>query len=155
MFFVITGLGCRRQVQAPLTAVAPIPGMPFLVPIDLSNPEQHAGPRPMPTAEEAIRGHKAVKISAEIMSTMLQRRPVNRAYPPEVQQRHLNGKVTFRAILAEDGTVKALTVLAATDPVFVPAATEMVQSCQYRPYLLNGKPVIVDTTITVNFNESP
>jgi TonB family protein len=147
-------LGCRRQVQAPLTEVAPVPGMPFLVPVDLSNPEQHPFARAMPSADEAARGRKVVKVSAGVSSAMLARRPVNLAYPTEAKEQHLTGKVDFRAILAEDGTVKGLTVLEPADPLFVPAAIAAVQSWQYRPYLLNGKPVAVDTTITVNFSLS-
>ena len=147
-------LGCRRQVQAPLTVVAPVPGLPFVVSVDLSNPEQHPVPREMPSAEEAARGKKVVKVSAAASSAMLARRPVTLAYPAEARERHLTGKVDFRAILAEDGTVKGLTVLGPGDPLFVPAAVAAVQSWQYRPYLLNGKPVAVDTTITVNFSLS-
>ncbi|CAN5678657.1 hypothetical protein BH10ACI4_BH10ACI4_03560 [soil metagenome] len=147
-------MGCRRQVQAPLTAVAPIPGQPWMVMVDLSKPEQHPIARPMPSAEEAARGKHLFSVAPGVMSSMLQRRPVNLAYPAEAQQRHLNGNVVFRAIVAEDGTVKGLTVTEPVDPIFIPAAIAAVQSWRYRPYLLNGKAVTVDTNITVNFTLS-
>jgi outer membrane biosynthesis protein TonB len=145
--------GCRH-VQAPPTAVAPVPGMPFLVPVDRSNPERHPVARAMPSAEEVARGHKVFSVAPGVMESMLQRRPVNLAYPVEARERHLTGKVLFRAIVAEDGTVKGLTVLEANDPIFVPAAITRVQSGRYRPYLLNGKAVAVDTEIAVNFTLS-
>ena len=154
MSFVSCGIGCRR-VQAPLTEVAPVPGLPFVVPVDLSHPEQHLAQRPLPSAEEAARGLKVVKVAEAVSSTMLARRPVNHPYPAEARERHLQGKVVFRAIVDEDGTVKGLTVLEQSDPVFVPAAVATIQGWQYQPYLLQGRAVAMDTTITVNFNADP
>jgi protein TonB len=40
------------------------------------------------------------------------------------------------------------------DPLLVPAALEAVKKWRYRPFLLNGEPVEVETTITVNFDLS-
>jgi TonB family protein len=148
------GVGCRRRVQAPLTMVAPIPGSPYLVLVDLTRPEQHPEMLPMMSAEQAERGRKTVKIAADVAKTMLARRPVNLAYPVEAKERRLSGSVMLRAIVGEDGTVKGLTVLSSSDPSFISAAEASVQSWQYRPYLQNGKATAIDTTVTVNFTYS-
>jgi TonB family protein len=148
------GVGCRRRVQAPLTMVAPIPGSPYYVLVDLTHPEQHPEMVPMMSAEQALQKRRAVKIEPAAASAMLARRPVNLAYPVEAKERRLSGSVVLRTIVGEDGTVKGLTVLSSSDPSFISAAEASVQSWQYRPYLLNGKPAAIDTTVTVNFTYS-
>jgi protein TonB len=104
----------------------------------------------MPTAEEAA-GEHPLRVSAAVAASMLESRPVMLAYPAEAKARHLTGKVLFHAIIAQDGSVKGLTVIKSADPLFVPAAVAAVQSWRYHPYLLNGQPVTMDTTITVIF----
>jgi periplasmic protein TonB len=41
--------------------------------------------------------------------------------------------------------------IASTDPVFIDAAMQSVKQWKYSPYLLNGEPTEIDTSITVNF----
>jgi TonB family protein len=148
------GVGCHRQVQAPLTMVAPIPGSPYYVLVDLTHPEQHPEMLPMLSAEQAERGRKVFKVAPDVAKAMLARRPVNLAYPVAASERKLSGSVMLRAIVGEDGEVKGLTVLSSSDPSFDSAAEASVQSWRYRPYLLGGKPVAMDTTVTVNFTYS-
>jgi protein TonB len=105
----------------------------------------------MPTAEEAAAGEHPLKVPAAVAASMLESRPVMLAYPAEAKARHLTGKVLFRAIIGQDGSVKGLTVIESADPLFVPAAVAAVQSWRYHPYLLNGQPVAMDTTITAIF----
>ncbi|HEY6272040.1 MAG TPA: energy transducer TonB, partial [Terriglobales bacterium] len=60
------------------------------------------------------------------------------------------GDVRLHAIIAKDGTIQSLIVVSGP-PLLVPAAREAVSRWRYRPYLLNGQPVEVETFITVSF----
>jgi periplasmic protein TonB len=71
-------------------------------------------------------------------------------YPPLARQAHIQGAVELRAIISKAGTIENLVVLRG-HPMLVPAAIGAVRQWRYRPYLLNGEPVEVETEITVNF----
>jgi len=72
-------------------------------------------------------------------------------YPPDAKAKKLEGVVTLHAIIGKDGSIADLKIISATDPIFVDAAIAAVGRWKYRPYLLNGVPVEVQTSITVNF----
>lgn len=63
---------------------------------------------------------------------------------------HLSGTVRLRAIIATDGSVQNLEVLSG-HPILAQAAKDAVRQWRYRPTLLSGVPVEVETYITVNF----
>ncbi len=69
-------------------------------------------------------------------------------YPPLAWQTRREGRVELHAIIATDGTVQSLEVISG-DVLFRRSALEAVQHWRYRPTVLNGQPVQVDTTITV------
>jgi TonB family protein len=71
-------------------------------------------------------------------------------YPPDAKAKGAEGTVILDAIIAANGTVKNLTVLSG-DPAFASAAITAVQQWVYKTTLLNGRPVEVDTTITLTF----
>ena len=78
-------------------------------------------------------------------------------YPEDAKKAHLSGTVVLRAIIDKDGSIKALNIISSTNPMFNDSALEAVHHWTYKPYLLNGEPTAVDTTITVNYalNASP
>ena len=57
----------------------------------------------------------------------------------------------MQAIISKTGTVRRVHVIEG-DSRLRGAAAEAVYRWRYKPYLLNGQPVEVATTITVNFN---
>jgi len=59
----------------------------------------------------------------------------------------------LNAIIGKDGTVQNLTVVKG-HPLLVQAALDAVKQWRYKPTLLNGEPVEVQTTIDVNFTLS-
>jgi protein TonB len=69
-------------------------------------------------------------------------------YPPLARQIHKEGPVELRAIIGTDGTIQSLQIVAG-DPLFEISAREAVQQWRYRPTILNGQPVEIDTYITV------
>jgi protein TonB len=72
-------------------------------------------------------------------------------YPPIARAAHVGGTVVLHAIIGKDGSIQNLSVISGP-PMLVGAATDAVRQWRYKPYLLNGDPTEVDTTITVNFN---
>lgn len=71
-------------------------------------------------------------------------------YPQLAKLAGIQGTVVLEAIISKDGTVQGLRVLSG-HPWLVDAATKAVLEWRYRPTILNGVPVEVSTTITVNF----
>ena len=72
-------------------------------------------------------------------------------YPAVAKAAHVTGSVVLHAIIARDGTIKSLEVVSGP-PLLRSSAIDAVKQWRYKPYLLNGVPVEVDTTITVNYN---
>ncbi len=69
-------------------------------------------------------------------------------YPPLARQTHREGRVEMRAIIGTDGTIQSLQIVAG-DPLFDLSARDAVSQWRYRPTILNGQPVEIDTYITV------
>ena len=64
----------------------------------------------------------------------------------------IQGTVILHAIIGMDGTPLSLRVMNGDiDPELTRSAVEAVSKWRYRPTLLNGEPIEVDTTIMVNF----
>jgi protein TonB len=61
--------------------------------------------------------------------------------------------VVLFAVISRDGIIERLQVLRG-HPMLAPAALEAVRQWRYRPYVLNGEPIEVDTQVTVNFHLS-
>jgi protein TonB len=71
-------------------------------------------------------------------------------YPSLARQARIQGTVVLQAVIGIDGTVQNLNVLTG-HPMLNQAAIEAVRQWRYKPYYLNGKPIEVDTQISVNF----
>jgi protein TonB len=69
-------------------------------------------------------------------------------YPRLAIQIHKEGRVELRAIIGTDGTIQSLQIVNG-DPLFERSALDAVQQWRYRPTILNGQAVEVDTYITV------
>lgn len=90
-----------------------------------------------------------VVMSGGVMNALLVHR-VQPEYPPAAKMIHLSGIVQLRAIIGTDGAVKNIEVVSG-NPILVRAAVEAVQQWRYQPTRLSGKPVEVETAITVQF----
>ncbi len=75
-------------------------------------------------------------------------RRVEPVYPALARQTRREGRVELRAIIGTDGTIQSLQIVA-SDPLFDISARDAVQQWRYRPTILNGQVVEVDTYITV------
>lgn len=74
---------------------------------------------------------------------------VTPVYPVDAKQAHISGKVVLNAVIGRDGSLEDLRVLQAPAASLAAAALIAVSQWKYKPYLLNGNPVEVDTTINV------
>ncbi len=74
-------------------------------------------------------------------------------YPPEAGRARIEGAVVLLAVIGKDGSVEDLRVESGL-PILAQAAIDAVKQWRYRPYLLNGEPVEVDSRITINFTLS-
>jgi protein TonB len=78
---------------------------------------------------------------------------VNPVYPPLARQARIQGQVVLHAVISKDGSITGLNLVSG-HPMLAPAAIDAVKQWKYKPYLLNGEPVEVDTEVQVNFTLS-
>jgi protein TonB len=62
----------------------------------------------------------------------------------------VQGQVVLKAIINKNGQIQDLQLLSG-HVLLAPAAVDAVKQWLYRPFLLNGEPVEVETTVTVTF----
>lgn len=91
------------------------------------------------------------RISGGVIAGLLTKK-VAPIYPESARMSHLSGTVVLHAIIGTDGHVQSAEVVSSPDPSLTEAASEAVKQWTYKPYMLNGEPSEVDTTIMVNFN---
>jgi len=77
-------------------------------------------------------------------------RRVQPLYPPLARSARIQGSVVLTAVISQTGTMKNVTAVSG-HPMLVPAAVQAVSQWRYRPYILNGEAIEVETQITVNF----
>ena len=75
---------------------------------------------------------------------------VQPVYPSLARAARVEGTVLLVAIIDTQGRITGLRVLSG-HPLLISAAINAVQQWRYRPYILNGNPVEVETQVTVNF----
>jgi Gram-negative bacterial TonB protein C-terminal len=97
------------------------------------------------TADEA--GAVRVAPAAMEANLVVSRVPV---YPEIAKADRIEGHVMMEAIISKNGFVKRVHVIEG-DSRLRSAATEAVYKRLYRPYILNGEPVDVATTVTLDF----
>ena len=91
-----------------------------------------------------------VRVSQGV-STGLLIRKVQPNYPPLAKAARIQGHVLLHAEISKEGTIQNLQLVSG-HPMLAPAAIEAVKQWRYRPYLLNGEPVAVETEVDVNFS---
>lgn len=90
-----------------------------------------------------------VRVSQGVSRGLLVYR-VEPVYPPLARQAHIQGVVVLTAIIDKEGSIQNLQLVSG-HPMLAPAAIEAVKQWRYKPFLLNGQSMVVETTVTVNF----
>jgi TonB family protein len=90
-----------------------------------------------------------IRVSSAVAQGLLLRK-VAPVYPDEARRARVQGTVILQVIISKEGTIENLQVISA-DSMLVDAATDAVRQWRYRPYVLNGAPVEVVTTVEIRF----
>jgi len=105
------------------------------------------GSRPvMPVAPKPVT--KIFRTSSILQGSLIRR--VEPTYPPLARQARIQGTVVLVAVISKAGTIDNLRLVSG-HPMLVGAALDAVSQWRYRPYILNGDVIEVETQITVNF----
>jgi protein TonB len=93
---------------------------------------------------------KALPTSSRVMAGNLLLKTLPQ-YPAIARATHIEGIVVLQATISNTGLIENLRVISGP-PMLRQAAIDAVQTWRYKPYLLNGNPIEVETTINVVFN---
>jgi periplasmic protein TonB len=105
-----------------------------------------------PVAVPKVATPQRIRVSQGVSTGLLIKR-VQPTYPPLARQARIQGSVILRAQISKDGSIENLTLVSG-HPMLVQSALEAVKQWKYKPYLLNGEPVEVETQVQVNFTLS-
>jgi protein TonB len=95
---------------------------------------------------------KRIRVSQGVTRGLLIQK-IEPIYPPLARQARVQGDVVLKAIVSKEGEIKELELVSG-HPMLAPAAIEAVKRWHYRPFLLNGEPIEVETLVTVMFRIS-
>ena len=102
-----------------------------------------------PSGKSEGTSRKPVQVPEQISMTLLMN-AVKPAYPVLARQTNVQGIVVLDADISEAGTVESVRVISG-HPLLIQAALDAAQQWRYKPYMQNGKPVAMNTPISVKF----
>ena len=88
-------------------------------------------------------------VSQGVMTGNILSRP-QPTYPAIAKSARIQGTVVLSATISKTGTIENLSVVSGPQ-MLTQSALDAVRNWRYKPYLLNGEPVEVKTTVSVNF----
>jgi protein TonB len=101
-------------------------------------------------ASEAIPlPHRPASVTSAVMAANLLSAPPP-GYPLLAKLAHIEGPVVLRAEIGRNGRVKDVSVLSGHH-LLRSAAVDALRQWRFRPYLIDGHPAPVFTTITLQF----
>ncbi len=95
---------------------------------------------------------KRIRLAARVVEANLIH-DVAPQYPPEAGRARIEGTVVLMAVISKDGSVLDVRVESGL-PILAQAAIDAVKQWRYKPYVIDGEPVEVDSRITINFTLS-
>ncbi|MFZ0864958.1 MAG: energy transducer TonB [Candidatus Sulfotelmatobacter sp.] len=90
-----------------------------------------------------------VRVSQDVAQGLILKK-VNPIYPPTARQARIQGTVILKVQINKSGDVASMQLVSG-HPMLASAAIDAVKQWKYKPYLLNGEPVDVETRVMVNF----
>jgi protein TonB len=142
---VVKGGNAPSAQAKSATADAPAPSM-----IGLAAPGTAAPP---PNLVTSINGLKPVLQSMNVsqgVSQGLLIKKVPPTYPANALRMRVEGTVELQATISKNGDITHVKAISG-DGQLTRSATDAVKQWKYKPYLLNGEPVEIQTQITINF----
>ncbi|HWZ78177.1 MAG TPA: TonB family protein [Candidatus Sulfotelmatobacter sp.] len=137
--------------KAPVagTKPAPTPDAPAPSVIGMGAPA--AAPLPnLETTDVALKPVLQTLSVSQGVSQGLLYKKIAPSYPQNALRMHIEGKVELLATISKEGNITHVKVLSG-DSQLARAANDAVKQWKYKPYLLNGEPVEIQTQVTVNF----
>ena len=101
-------------------------------------------------AQDSLTPKRNLRVSSGVAEKLIKHK-VNPKYPTEAREQGIQGDVILQATIDTTGNLVNLKAVQG-DPILVKAAVDAVKKWKYRPYILNGEPVDVDTTIKIQFH---
>jgi TonB family protein len=98
----------------------------------------------------ATKAPKQLSVSAKVMSQNILTKAVP-IYPPAAKKAGIQGKVVLDAVIGANGNVESLRVLSGPQEL-QQSALDAVRQWTYKPYLLNGDPIEVETTVNIIYS---
>jgi TonB family protein len=102
-------------------------------------------------SDDSILSTEPVDVSSGVMAANVLSAP-QPSYPLLASLTRMRGEVVMKAIISKDGKIKNVHVIKG-HRLLRGAATNAVRTWQYRPYQVNGRPVEVATTVSVDFRQ--
>ncbi len=90
-------------------------------------------------------------ISADVIAGQRLNRP-DPKFPKQAKKQHIKGVVVLAARITKQGAMSELEIIASPDPILSNSALEAVGKWTFKPYLLNGEPIELDTVVAVNYH---
>jgi len=107
--------------------------------------------QPRPSVFQSAGSAQRLRVGGNVQMTKLIRQ-VKPNYPESAKAQGIEGTVLLNAIISKEGNLIGLSVMnKLADPDLAAAALDAVKQWRYQPTLLNGEPVEVITTVTMNF----
>jgi protein TonB len=103
-----------------------------------------AAPPPKVAAPQKLRVSSGVADGLKVHDVQPQ-------YPQMARIAHIQGDVLLQATISKSGVIENLRAVQG-HPILIQAAMDAVKQWKYKPYILNGEPVEVETTIKVQFH---
>jgi len=119
-------------------------------------PDSSANASPSPavaagtSGEGPTRNFQKLRVSSGVAQG-LKLHDVMPIYPLEARLAHIQGDVILQATIGKDGLIHNLKAVTG-HPILIEAAKGAVEQWRYRPYVLEGNPVEVETTIKIQFH---
>jgi periplasmic protein TonB len=132
------------EVDEPSLAVGVSLAGPGEGPISLLGPSAPAGPHVVVGS-----GAGPMHVSTGVMAGQLLE-PIRPEYPMIARLSRAEGTVVVQAVISKSGRIESARVVSGP-PVLQAAALQAVRAARYRPFLLNGLPTEVETTVSIVF----
>ena len=143
---VVKGGTAAAAHKAPAAADAPAPSIMGIAATGAGAPPPDlvsgAGSAPKPILQ-------TLSVSQGVSRGLLMKK-VQPVYPTSALTMRIEGAVELQATISKTGDITHVKALSG-NPQLTKAATDAVKQWKYKPYLLNGEPVEIQTEITVNF----
>ncbi len=124
-------IGNLRAIEGRVTLLEPYPSGAYSTPAPSSTP--------------------TVAYLPDIAENTLGVQKKQPVYPSQARQNRLSGTVILAATISSQGTVEYLDVVSSPDESFSKSAIDAATQWKYQPFEINGIPVTVNTTISINY----